>query len=343
MEIKVIIKEIEWIISKTGLLFPIAIFDPIDTGKKVVSRVELYNKDFIVGNKIGIGDVIVVKLNSDVPVFSENLTKSGTYEIPTNCPVCNANLKTRKTKLFCTHITCKGIKAAYINHYCEVMNIKMLSIERINKMLYSSYFTKLEDLYKIKHHKRAYYNMFGTDVTNIVIESLENSITDCSLGKMIYALSICNERSSEILEEYCRNDIDTFMWLAEKKYDWRNAGVTKDCSDKINSNYRKYQKTFVSLSKILYFKPYIPDEEKNDKFVGITFVVSGKPKIFKRRDLIVRVIENYGGKVYGSLNKKIDYYIDCGSLSGMTKMAKDMGVKILTEQEFIEMVGVQYD
>lgn len=273
-----------------------------------------------------------------IPSMTENYTKSGTYKIPTECPVCNARLKERKTKLFCTHVTCKGVKAAHIDHYCTVMGIRKLSYYRILRMLKSPYFKKLEDLYEMKNHKVAFYNLIGKDWIDPILVDIEDSIFNCTLGQLIYALSISNKTIAQALEDYCRNDINTFMYLAEKNFSWTDAGLSEFWSDHVNTKYLRYHKTFNALSKILYIDPFIPEEEKNDKFVGMTFVISGKPEIFSSRDSLVNAVEYYGGKVCGSLHRKIDYYIDCGSLFGMSKEAKKLNIKTLTEQEFINMI-----
>lgn len=338
MESKVVIKDIEWSISRTGLLTPVAIFDDIVINNNVINRVELHHKDYIINNKIGIGDTIGIKYESRKPMIIENYTKSGTYEIPTHCPVCNAILRERHAKLFCTHVTCKAVKAAHINHYCSVMSIRGLSYQRIMKLFTNKHFHRLEDLYIIKNHKVAFRNLLGYDLFNNVLDNVEKSITNCTLGQLIYALSMSNKTIADSLERYCRNDIDTFIYLAEKNYDWREAGLSEFWSDYVNSMYSKYHRTFIALSKILFIIPYIPKEDMNDKFVGVKFVVSGSPKIFSCRDSIIRAIEFYGGRVFGDLNDKIDYYIDCGSLSGMKNKAKRLGVKTLTEEGLIDMI-----
>ena len=338
MESKAIIKNIEWSISRTGLLTPVAIFDPVDVNGSTINRVELHNKDYIINNQIGIGDTIGIKFESRKPMMTENYTKSGNYEIPTRCPVCNAILKERYTKLFCTHVTCKAVKAAHIDHYCSVMGISGLSYHRIMRLLNYKFFHKLEDLYSLRKHVTSFSNLLGRELFEIIYDNVQKTITNCTLGQLIYAMSIANKTISKTLEDYCRNDINTFMYLAEKNFNWNDAGLSDFWSNHVNTKYAKYRKTFTALSKILYIVPYIPEEEKNDKFVGITFVISGTPEIFTNRESMIGVIEMFGGRVWGSLNEKIDYYVDCNSISGMKKTAKKLGVKIITEQELVDII-----
>lgn len=341
MESKVVIKDIEWNISRTGLLTPIAIFDDTDINGSIINRVELHHKDYIIDNQIGIGDTIGIEYASRKPMMSKNYTKSGNYEIPTRCPVCNSVLRTYGCKLKCIHKTCKAVKAAHISHYCEVMKISALSDLRLIKMLNTRHFKHLEDLYLLKNHKATYRRLLGEIRFNRLMDDLNKSITNCSLSQLLYALSIANPGTAATISKDCRNDIHTFMYIADKG-DFTEFGLSERMSEIVGENYEKYKNTFKKLSRILFIVPEIPEDEKNDKLVGLTFVISGTPQIFIDREDMINTIELYGGRVHGSLNEKIDYYIDCGSIY-IKKMAQELGIKTLSEEDFLEMVGLEYE
>lgn len=336
-----ILKDIEWKPSRRGLVAPMGVLKPITIDGKSVERVTLFNKEYIKNMELGIGDKLSVKLlGGRLPGIEDNLTRSGTYEIPNKCPVCNTLLREVGKDLYCVGKFCKGTKAMYITHYCDVMKIYGISYHYVMRFMNNShYFRSIEDLYKMKDHKIQFRNIVGRERMDYILENIEKSRFNCTLEQLIYGLSLVGLPTAKAISNYCKNDLETFMSLASRNFDWTEIGVFQYKSEEVNDEFYKKYKTIDYLSRVLYIEPYISPEEYNDIFVGMNFVVSGTPTIYKNRDEIVDIIHLYGGRVMGELNEKTTYLIDCGSIFFRSDEAKSLGIKVISEQEFYEMVG----
>lgn len=340
MNEKTILKAIEWRPSRNGLLAPVGSLEPVLVDGVNVTSITLFNKEYIKEHKLGVGDEVVVRMtNPKIPGLVENLTNSDTYIPPTHCPYCNKILVEVGRDLYCYGKRCKPKKALSISHFCTVMKITGVSYNIAMRLITMDGFNGIEDLYILYRKKVATRNALGDIRANLILEQIEKSRTNCTLTQFIYSLGLTGELTAKQVSKYCKNDIDTFITLAKKSFDWNDAGLTKYKSDELNYNFYTKYKSIIKLSRVFYIEPYIEPEEYNDLFVGMTFVIYGETKIFENRNEIIDHIELHGGRVIGELNDKITYLIDCGSMQKQIKNAKNLGVEIISEEDFRNMLG----
>ncbi len=347
------LRDVEWSMSKIGNLTPVAIFDSVDIDGTEVSRASLHNISILRDLQLGIGDEITVyKANMIIPQVKENLTKSDTLEIPEKCPICGGYTKVKQdneTKvLYCTNPECKGKLLGKLNNFvCKAgMNIDGLSEETLNKLIALDILHDFKDIYDLKNHYDEIVKLdgFGTKSVEKLLKSIEHS-AKVKLENFIYSLGIdgIGKSQSKILAKHFDHDWNKFKDALDKFYMFTNLdGFGSVLHFNIYDWYkdRYKQENVPELLEVLEFqKPEVKEKSSVD-LTGLTFVITGSLEHFENRDAAKEKIEELGGKVSGSVSSKTNYLVnnDCTSNSGKNKKAKELGVKIITEEALLNMM-----
>lgn len=346
------LRDVEWSIGKTGQLTPVAIFDSVEIEGTTVNRASLHNVSIFKDLKLGIGDEITVyKANAIIPQIRENLTKSGTLEVPLVCPVCGYPTEIQKDNdsevLICTNPCCKTKLIKRLTHFVsrKCMNIDGLSEETLTKFVEWGWIKNLFDVYNLTPHYSELSKMSGFGIRSVkkLQDAIENS-KNVELDHFIAALSIPGIGTSQAKE------------LAKKFKTWEafeEAGCGNFEFSKLDSfgevANKKIRHWFVSM----YQEDRIPQLVRNLNFIGengapkdeslagLTFVITGSLHHFENRDALKRELESRGAKVSGSVSAKTSYLInnDINSTSSKNKKAKQLNIPIVNEEYIIGMLS----
>lgn len=347
--------DIEWNTSRSGFVAPVAIFEPVDLDGATTSRATLHNVSIIENLKLGIGDKITVyKANMIIPAIDENLTKSNTYKLPTHCPACGAELEmkisaTGTKNLFCVNPNCHAQFINKIIHYVSrsAMDIEGIS-EAIIEMLYNKGFVKTySDLYGLEKYKDELIkiNGFGEKSYNNLIEAINKS-THTTLDRFIVAIGIPNvgKAAAKLIAKQFGGNFNSFISETAKGFNYTTIDTFGDI---INESIHKWLNDFpkdelIKLKEILAFDtaPFEKKEINDNPFINKNICVTGKLNSFTR-DSINAKIESIGAKAVSGVTSKTDYLITNTPDSGSSKNnnAKKYGTKIITEEEFLKMIG----
>lgn len=349
-----ILRNIEWEMGKTGILTPVAIFDPVDLDGTEVSRASLHNVSICKELQLGIGDEITVyKANAVIPQIRDNLTKSDTCIMPEICPVCGsptAIVKDNDTEvLTCTNESCHGKLLGRVSHFVSKkgMDIEGLSESTLEKFINLGWIRNLFDVYNLGSH---YYelrqmNGFGDRSVQKLQESIEKS-KDVDLKNLIAALSIPGigiSQAKELVKVF-----KSWEDFESAGFDTYNFAQLSGFGDIMNRNIHRWFDTMWNEDKVgqmirnLRIKPVVADDNACDNILlDKVFVITGAVEHFKNRNEIQEIIEEKGGKVTGSVTAKTNYLInnDAKSMSSKNKKAKEFGVPIISEQELLKMIG----
>lgn len=344
------LSEIEWSASRTGLINPVAIFEPVELEGTTVSRASVHNISILEALELGIGDTIeVYKANMIIPQIAENLTRSNTVEIPNNCPVCGHETIIKEVNdiktLYCTNSDCeaKKIKAFTLFVSRDAMNIDGLSEATLEKFISSGFIKEFADIYKLSEYKAEIIDMkgFGKDSYNNIEKSIEAS-RNTTLVRVIYSLGIANIglSNAKVLCKQYDYDLDKII-NADREELAQIDGVGGIIADSIVTyfeNSDNIEKLNRLLTELNIEKPVIDEETQVLK--GKTFVITGSVSRFANRNELKAVIEDKGGKVTGSVTSKTTYLInnDKQSASSKNKKAKELGVEIISEEDFLKMI-----
>ena len=341
-----VLRQIEWSPSRTGLINPVAIFDPVELEGTTVSRASVHNVSIVRELKLGIGDHITVyKANMIIPQIAENLTQSGDLTIPNTCPACGGETKLIKDSmawtLNCTNPDCpaKQIKSFALFTSRDAMNMEGISENTLEKLLATGILSDFTDLYKLSEHKDVIVALegFGEKSYEKMIDSIEAS-RNTTLPRVLYALGIpgigvanakviC--RHFEYNPEYIINaDADE---LSEVE------GIGEILAKGIVDYFalEKNKKLFCDILKELRLEE-VKVDRSNDMVNGRSFVITGSLNTYANRDELKAKIESLGGKVTGSVSAKCECLInnDVASTSSKNKKAKELGVRIISEEDF---------
>ena len=342
------LREIEWSPSRTGLINPVAIFDPVELEGTTVSRASVHNVSMVESLALGIGDKITVyKANMIIPQIAENLTKSGKLEIPRVCPACGLQTKIvndNGTKtLMCPNKGCsaKMIKSFTLFVSRDAMQIDGMSEATLEKFAGKGMIREFADIYKLDRYKDEICAMegFGEKSYENLIESIDRS-RNTTLPRLIYSLGIPGVGSSnaKLLCRYFGNDLDAIR-NADVETLSAIEGIGSVIAGSIaeyfaNSNNNRIVDDLIECINIE--KP----EESGDSSAlgGMTFVITGSLERFSNRSELKELIENKGGKVAGSVSRNTTCLInnDITSGSSKNKTARELGVRIISEDEFIK-------
>ena len=353
-----ILREIEWSASRTGLINPIAIFDPVELEGTTVTRASVHNVSIMRGLKLGVGDKIkVYKANMIIPQILENLTGSDAEEVPEFCPVCGGRTELKDEEgvqtLYCTNPDCMAKKIKLLTHFVsrDAMNIAGLSEMTLEKFVGENMIHELSDVFKLKNHREKIVSLegFGEKSYNNLIESIDKA-RETTAVRVLYSLGIANIglATAKLICRFFDNDIDRITKARPDELTQIDgvgevmAGVFADYFNK-DENLRTLEHLLLEVH-IENAEANANDEgssEGSNTISGLTFVVTGDVEKFKNRRELSDFIESKGGKVTGSVTGKTDYLInnDLTSNSGKNKKAKELGIKIISENEFLELVG----
>ena len=342
------LREIEWSPSRTGLINPIAVFDPVELEGTTVSRASVHNVSIVKDLKLGIGDTIqVYKANMIIPQIAENLTQSGNLEIPDTCPVCGQEAKiiceNDVEALYCMNPDCvaKKIKAFTLFVSRDAMNIDGLSEATLEKFIAKGFIHNFGDIFEIEKYRDEIVTMdgFGEKSFDNLISSIEKA-KDTTLAKVIYSLGISNIglSNAKIICRYFDDDLDKIRSAKEEE-----ISAIDGIGPVIAGSLTKYFAKPENTQKVDHLMGYlhIVKEEKADNqiFAGKNFVITGSLERFSNRGEAKNLIESLGGKVTGSVTGKTNYLInnDVNSNSSKNKKARELGIPILSEEDFLKL------
>lgn len=347
-----VLKEIEWSASRTGLINPVAIFEPVELEGTTVSRASVHNISILRGLRLGIGDRITVyKANMIIPQIAENLTGSDTVEIPKFCPVCGSPTEIRQTNevqsLYCTNARCaaKCIKAFTLFVSRDAMNIDGLSEATLEKFIDMGFIREFADLYHLEKYRETIVEMegFGEKSYQNLIDSV-NASRNTTLPRVIYGLGIANigVANAKMLCRYFSYDLKR-MQVA----DVETLSAIEGVGEVIASAFAEYMRDEDNLRKLEHLMAELQVEvpvieEGSQTLAGLSFVVTGNLNHFASRNDLKDIIEQKGGKVTGSVTGKTTCLInnDITSSSSKNKKAKELGVPILSEEDFLKQYEI---
>lgn len=342
------LSHIEWSTSRTGLINPIAVFEPVELEGTTVSRASVHNVSIVKELELGVGDEIqVYKANMIIPQIAENLTRSGTVVIPDTCPVCKGEARIRRENdvetLYCMNPGCtaKKIKAFTLFVSRDAMNIDGLSEATLEKFISMGFLHSFSDIYELAQHREEIIQMdgFGEKSYENLMESMEKS-RDTVLSRVIYGLGIANIGLSNA-RLICRH-------FDESMEDIINATEEEISSvDGIGPIIAKSLVNYFGISdnkenaRRLLKHLRIKKEERpaEQPFAGKVFVITGSLEHFENRSAAKSFIESLGGKVTGSVTKKTSFLVnnDTASNSSKNKKAKELGIPVIAEEELLKL------
>ena len=345
-----VLREIEWSPSRTGLINPVAIFDPVELEGTTVSRASVHNISIMEELELGIGDRIeVYKANMIIPQIAENLTRSGVKDIPCKCPVCQGETKIRQVgnakALYCMNPECqaKHVKSFALFVSRDALNIEGLSEATLEKFISRGYIHTFADIFHLDQYKEKIQKMegFGEKSYKKLTESIEKARTT-TLPRVIYSLGIAGIglANAKVICRELKYDVESLLKVSEEELN-EIQGVGEVLAKAFVGYFAdaKHVENFRRLLNELT----IPEETvtKQQIFEGVNFVITGSVKHFANRGEVKELIESLGGKVTGSVTSKTNYLINNNvtSTSSKNKKANELGIPIISEETFLELVN----
>ena len=339
---------IEINVGRTGVLTPVGNFEPVLLAGTTVSRASVHNISIMEELELGIGDKIeVYKANMIIPQISENLTKSGTLEIPDTCPACGGKTEIREDNqaqtLVCPNPACPAKAIKLFTHFVSrnAMNIDGLSEATLQKFLDCGFIEELYDIYRIDRYETEIVKLegFGQKSYDNMMESIEASRTT-QLARVLYGLGILNVGTAmaKSICKYFKDDVEAIIHAdaaqfaeIEKIGDVIAEGIVAYFADP--NNIRVLREILKEVTLVVEENTAPQDLE------GKTFVITGSLNHFANRDELKKLIEDRGGKVAGSVSSKTTYLInnDVLSSSSKNKKAKSLGIPIISEDDFLQL------
>lgn len=342
------LREIEWSPSRTGLINPIAVFDPVELEGTTVSRASVHNVSIVKELQLGIGDTIqVYKANMIIPQIAENLTRSSNLEIPHICPVCGEEARVIQENevesLYCMNPDCvaKKIKAFTLFVSRDAMNIDGLSEATLEKFIAKGFIHDFGDIFEIAKHREEIVTMegFGEKSYDNLIASIDKA-KETTLAKVIYSLGISNIglSNARVICRHFDDDLDKIRTAEEEE-----ISAIDGIGPVIAKSLTKYFKDPENNRKLDHLLGYLhinkEEVSENQTLAGMNFVITGSLEHFSNRGEAKKLIESLGGKVTGTVTGKTNYLInnDTTSNSSKNKKARELGIPILSEEDFIKM------
>jgi len=350
-----IFKGVELNTTRTGMVSITGIFNEVDCNGSKVSRASLHNYDIFEEMQFGIGDTISIYLaNSVIPQIEDNLTRSNTYKIEMKCPSCGEDIVIKTPKearfLFCENKDCPSKLVNKFVHFCskDAMNIEGLSEAGIELFISKGFLKTFDDLYSLDKYKNQIIKLegWGLKSYNKLINAIEKS-RKVKMQNFLYGLGIPNigKGSSKIIAKYFNNDWFAFETALLDRFDF---SVLQDFGEITNQSLHNWyndsneRKMWIKLS---YMMEFIKEEKKLEpnlkSLEGLTFVVTGSVETFKNRKELEELITSLQGKLSSGVSSKTNYLInnDISSTTGKNKKANDLGIEIISETQFNEMIG----
>ena len=348
-EEKTILREVEWSPSRTGLINPVAIFDPVELEGTVVGRASLHNISYLEDLKLGIGDEITVyKANMIIPQIGENLTKSGQLPIPEHCPACHEETKIVQDKeakmLYCEnpHCPAKRIKQFALFVSRDALNIEGLSEMTLEKFIGKGFIQEFPDLFSLEEHKEEIIAMegFGQKSYDKLIENAEKA-RETSLARLLYGLGIggIGASNARVLSEAFHEDAEELS-RAELSEVVSIKGIGPILGESIVRYFKEEEncRLFRKLLSILHL--HREEKAENTALSGEVFVITGSLAHFQNRKELEEEIRKAGASTASSVSKNTSYLInnDKNSSSSKNKKAKELGIPILSEEDFLKLL-----
>ena len=343
------LKYIEWSPSRTGLINPVAVFEPVELEGTTVSRASLHNVSIFEDLMLGVGDEIsVYKANMIIPQVYENLTKSNTEKVPDTCPACGSHASIKQDNeskvLLCTNPDCqiKHIKQYALMASRDALNIDGLSESTLEKFLSKGFIKNDSDIFKLDRYKDEIVNMegFGRRSYEKLMAALEEA-KHTNVARFLYSLGIngIGSANAKMIAKYFDNDIDKII-TAGKDELLEIEGIGEVLANSIVDFFKdsKNIENVKSLREVLIFEA--EESAGSDSFAGKVFVITGSLEHFTNRNELKELIEKNGGKVSGSVSSKTNFLInnDTASNSSKNKKAKELGVEIISEEDFLKLL-----
>ena len=343
------LKYIEWSPSRTGLINPVAVFEPVELEGTTVSRASLHNVSIFEDLMLGVGDEIsVYKANMIIPQVYENLTKSNTEKVPDTCPACGSHASIKQDNeskvLLCTNPDCqiKHIKQYALMASRDALNIDGLSESTLEKFLSKGFIKNDSDIFKLDRYKDEIVNMegFGKRSYEKLMAALEEA-KYTNVARFLYSLGIngIGSANAKMIAKYFDNDIDKII-TAGKDELLEIEGIGEVLANSIVDFFKdsKNIENVKSLREVLIFEA--EESAGSDSFAGKVFVITGSLEHFTNRNELKELIEKNGGKVSGSVSSKTNFLInnDTASNSSKNKKAKELGVEIISEEDFLKLL-----
>lgn len=344
------LKCVEWSASRTGLINPVAVFEPVELEGTTVSRASVHNVSIVRELKLGYNDEIkVYKANMIIPQIAENITGSATIEIPKVCPVCGGPTGIKKANdtesLYCLNPDCQAKHVKRFEHFVSrnALNIDGISSQTLEKFIDRGFIKNYTDLYHLNNYEDEIVGMdgFGRKSYDNIIESVEKSRT-VTLDHVIYALGIggIGLANARLVSRHCNEDPETVADITIEEL-MSIDGI----GDVLAQSFREYfddvnnRRLYNELLAELKLQKEVRDT--SSPVAGKTFVITGSVNHFTNRDELKAFIETLGGKTTGSVSAKTDYLInnDVTSNSSKNKKARELGIPVISEEEFIKLTG----
>lgn len=353
-----VLTDIEWNTSKTGLVNPVAIFEPVDLNGAITTRATLHNITYIKDMMLGIGDRIrVYRSNMVIPKVHDSIDKSGNFNIPSKCPICGQPTRIIKENdsevLICESPDCKGKLLGRLVHAASrnALDIENLSESTIEKFINLGWLNSIKDIYHLSNHENDMKTIdgFGKKSVEKLLNSIEKS-RKTTLDRFLYSLSIplLGKSASQDIAENCTientSSIGNFMqiMITDGAEHFRSiSGIGDSLINSLNSYFNIHCSEIFELTKEFKFdKPNIVLDETPKTLQGKTFVVTGSVNHYKNRDELKADIVVHGGTVVGSVSSKTSYLInnDINSTSSKNQKAKSLNIPIISEEDFLKMI-----
>lgn len=345
------LKYIEWSPSRTGLINPVAVFEPVELEGTTVSRASVHNVSIVQTLKLGEGDsILVYKANMIIPQIASNQTMSGNIEIPQTCPACECPTKISMINgiksLYCINPKCPAKSIKKFAHFAsrDAFNIDGMSEETMEKFIDRGFIKEYADIFKLDRYEESIVSMpgFGRKSYDNIIQAVNNS-RNIILPKFIYSLGILNIGLSNA-KVICKSFDYDFDKLLNATIE--ELTTLDGVGDVIAASFVSYFKDADNMQAVTNLLNEISfstegTQVMDSSITGKTFVITGSVYHYENRNEVKAIIESLGGKVTGSVTKNTDYLInnDVTSSSSKNKKAKELGVKIITEEEFIALIG----
>lgn len=345
------LKEIEWSPSRTGLINPVAIFEPVELEGTTVSRASVHNISVMEGLELGIGDTIeVYKANMIIPQIAENKTRSGMVCLPKHCPVCGGATEVRKIAdakaLYCTNPECqaKKIKSFTLFVSRDAMNMEGLSEATLEKFIAKGFIHEFADVFKLSRYQEEIKGMegFGEKSCQNLLAGIEKA-RNTTLPRLIYGLGIQNigVANAKMLAKQYHYDIKELQAASAEELAAID-GIGEVIAGSIEAYFRDSKKQQMLANLLAEVTLEQPEENTEAQiFDGMNFCITGSVEHFANRNEVKAVIEARGGKVTGSVTGKTNYLInnDTTSNSSKNKKAKELNIPIISEEDFLKMLG----
>ena len=349
-----VLTDIKWNTSKTGLINPVAIFEPVDLNGAITTRATLHNITYIKDMMLGIGDRIrVYRSNMVIPKVHDSIDKSGNFKIPDKCPICGQPTKIIKENdsevLMCENPDCKGKLLGRLIHAASrnALDIENLSESTIEKFINLGWLNSIKDIYYLSYHENEMKTLdgFGKKSVEKLLASIEKS-RNTNLQRFLYSLSIplLGKSASMMIADSVDYDFDTFideMTIKGAEYFRHLPGVGDALISSLNTYWKNHYSDILQLSSEFTFeKSKIVLDEIPNTLQGKTFVVTGSVHHYKNRDELKADIVTHGGTVVGSVSSKTSYLInnDINSTASKNQKAKSLNIPIISEEQFLAMI-----